>query len=240
MLLPPHSLQHNYLDDHTKQQLTDANRKRATPAVLEFCEWRKRKPRREPNCKVFQAKLAPPSVKRFVPKPRPGVPEHIVCRCGEEGNALAPLEEDSMVCHLNALLGKDGKEVVEAVAEAPETPKDWEQSPKTQAPERAPRPPTSHANVARPRAVAMRRGGQRWSTLVSAPTSRIARVMRPVLGDALWHSFVAHANAHYKEAFVGAFAGPVLACVGRDGAMCPPKPDDWASRGISGGALDEI
>ena len=56
----------------------------------------------------------------------------------------------------------------------------------------------------------LRRGKQHWSALVSAPTSRIARVMRPVLGDALWHSFVAHANAHYKEAFVGAFAGPVL------------------------------
>ena len=175
-------------------------------------EWRKRKRKPcEPNCRVIQAKLGPPSVKRFVPKPV--VPERVACRCDEEGDA--PLEEERMVCNLNALLGKEGMELVEAVAEAPETPEG--QPP--QAP--APRPPASPANAARPRAIAMRRGGQRWSTLVSAPTSRIARVMRPVLGDALWHSFVAHANAHYKEAFVGAFAGPVLACVGRDGAPCP-------------------
>jgi len=139
-------------------------------------EWRKRKRKPcEPNCRVIQAKLGPPPVKRFVPKPV--VPERVACRCDEEGDA--PLEEERMVCNLNALLGKEGMELVEAVAEAPETPEG--QPP--QAP--APRPPASPANAARPRAIAMRRGGQRWSTLVSAPTSRIVRVMRPVLGDAL-------------------------------------------------------
>ena len=51
----------------------------------------------------------------------------------------------------------------------------------------------------------VRRGKQRWSALVSAPTSRLAANMRPRLGEALWADFVAHANAHYKEAFVNAF-----------------------------------
>jgi len=56
-------------------------------------EWRKRKRKPcEPNCRVIQAKLGPPPVKRFVPKPV--VPERVACRCDEEGDA--PLEEDSL------------------------------------------------------------------------------------------------------------------------------------------------
>ena len=43
---------------------------------------------------------------------------------------------------------------------------------------------------------------------------RLARMMRPRLGDAYWAAFVAHANCHYKAAFVRAFAGPALRCVG--------------------------
>ena len=44
----------------------------------------------------------------------------------------------------------------------------------------------------------IRRGKQRWSALVSAPTSRLAAYMRDRLGDALWSDFVRHANRHYK------------------------------------------
>ena len=62
-------------------------------------------------------------------------------------------------------------------------------------------------------ALALRRAGHRWSALVTAPTLRIARMMRPVLGDALWATFVTHANARYKPAF----QAPVLRCVGKPG-----------------------
>ena len=51
----------------------------------------------------------------------------------------------------------------------------------------------------------VRRGKQRWSALVSAPTSRLAKCMRARLGDALWADFVSYANAHYKPAFVRMF-----------------------------------
>ena len=72
------------------------------------------------------------------------------------------------------------------------------------------------------RALALRRAGQRWSALVTAPTSRIARLMSPVLGESLWAKFVAHANAHYKNAFFAAFDGLVLRCVGSVcGGSCP-------------------
>ena len=70
--------------------------------------------------------------------------------------------------------------------------------------------------------LARRRAGQRWSALVTAPTSRIARIMRPVLDEACWAAFVAHANAHYRATFLAAFNGPLLRCVGRvGGAPCP-------------------
>ena len=48
--------------------------------------------------------------------------------------------------------------------------------------------------------------------------------MAPVLGEAQWQDFLAHATARYKRAFAGAFDPPsgVLKCVGRaDGAACP-------------------
>ena len=42
------------------------------------------------------------------------------------------------------------------------------------------------------------------------------------LGDAHWAAFVAHANRHHKAAFVRAFAGPTLRCVGPvGGGGCP-------------------
>ena len=57
---------------------------------------------------------------------------------------------------------------------------------------------------------------------MTAPSSRIARIMRPVLDEACWAAFVAHANAHYRAAFLAAFNGPLLRCVGRvSGAPCP-------------------
>jgi hypothetical protein len=40
-------------------------------------------------------------------------------------------------------------------------------------------------------------------TLVTAPTSRIARIMRPVLGDACWAAVMAHANAWLQCAVSG-------------------------------------
>ena len=129
-------------------------------------------------------------------------------------------EGERVVCNLNSLLGKEGMELVEA--ELPQSSTSEVRGQKTEPP--APSfihlpvglPPTQSAY-----AIAMRRGGQRWSSLVSAPTSRVARIMRPVLGYELWHRFVTHANAHYKDAFVAAFGGPVLSCVGRGGAPCP-------------------
>ena len=69
--------------------------------------------------------------------------------------------------------------------------------------------------------LALRRAGQRWSALVSAPTSRVARLMRPALGDAHWAVFVAHAMQRYKPAFLAAFAPPTLRCVGQAGKPCP-------------------
>ena len=58
---------------------------------------------------------------------------------------------------------------------------------------------------------------------MSAPSSRLARQMRPHLGAALWGEFVAHANRHYKARWLRAFApaSGVLRCVGAlDGAPC--------------------
>ena len=55
--------------------------------------------------------------------------------------------------------------------------------------------------------LACRRASQRWSALVTAPSSRIAGIMRPVLDKACWAAFVAHANAHYRAAFLAAFNG---------------------------------
>ena len=68
----------------------------------------------------------------------------------------------------------------------------------------------------------LRRGKQRWSALVAAPTSRLAGMMRERLGDAAWNAFVAHANEHYKDTYVRAFDADVLRCVGTvDGKPCP-------------------
>ena len=68
------------------------------------------------------------------------------------------------------------------------------------------------------RRLATRRAKQRWSALVSAPTSRLASYMR----ELLWSEFVSYANKHYKARLVRAFCKPSLRCVGRlDGTPCP-------------------
>ena len=70
--------------------------------------------------------------------------------------------------------------------------------------------------------LATRRAKQRWSALVSAPTSRLAGYMRDTLGPVLWADFVRHANQNYKAAYVQAFKQPTLRCVGRtDDTPCP-------------------
>ena len=51
----------------------------------------------------------------------------------------------------------------------------------------------------------VRRAKQRWSALVSAPSSRLAKCMRERLGEAHWWAFVRHANRRYKAAYVKAF-----------------------------------
>ena len=96
----------------------------------------------------------------------------------------------------------------------------------------APRPP--RATLSR---LARRRTAQRWSALVSAPGSRLARQMQPHLGPELWAAFVAHANRHYKVGWLRAFApeSGVLRCVGTlDGV---PRPHAAAvGRRAGGGA----
>ena len=71
--------------------------------------------------------------------------------------------------------------------------------------------------------VVRRRAGQRWSALLSAPTSRIARTMRSTLGEEHWAAFVSHVTQHYKRAFFAAFqpASGTLNCVGNRGQPCP-------------------
>jgi hypothetical protein len=69
-----------------------------------------------------------------------------------------------------------------------------------------------------------RRAGQRWSALVSAKTSRVSTLMRPLLGDELWLDFLDHATEHYKQPFLDAFDPPscALHCVGLcNGSPCP-------------------
>ena len=180
-------------------------------------EWRKRKVHTDDGCKVFQVQVVEqPMGKTFLPTPRPDVQERIECGFKAEG--------ERVVCNLNALLGKGGMKLVEAVVELPESPEVQGQEIASPAPRHPPspiHPPAGLPPMQSAYAIATRRGGQRWSTLVSAPTSRVARILRPVLGEVQWCRFVVYANAYYKDAFVAAFDGPVLACVGRGGTPCP-------------------
>ena len=68
-----------------------------------------------------------------------------------------------------------------------------------------------------------KRALQRWSTLVTADTSRISKLMRAQLGEH-WAYFVRYANKRYKQQFVEAFmpASNVLRCSGPSpGVPCP-------------------
>ena len=65
---------------------------------------------------------------------------------------------------------------------------------------------------------ARKRGIQRWSSLLTAESSRLAKAngMRQFLGEQCWRKFVQYANAHYREAFLQAFTPQdgVLRCKG--------------------------
>ena len=122
--------------------------------------------------------------------------------------------EERVVCRLDTVTAASHKDIIlcEAVLEFYETEVEAYDSPDE--------PPACASPIHCP--LARRRASKRWSALVTAPTSRIARIMRLVLGEASWAAFVAHANAHYRAAFLAAFNGPLLRCVGRvSGAPCP-------------------
>jgi hypothetical protein len=75
--------------------------------------------------------------------------------------------------------------------------------------------------------LARRRAAQRWSALVSAPGSRLARQMRPHLGMELWDEFVEHVNRHYKAGL----AARVCACIGRAALRGHPRRRAVHARG---------
>ena len=66
--------------------------------------------------------------------------------------------------------------------------------------------------------LARKRGIQRWSSLLTAQSSRLAKAngMRQFLGERCWDDFVQYANTHYREAFLQAFTPQdgVLSCKG--------------------------
>ena len=72
--------------------------------------------------------------------------------------------------------------------------------------------------------LARKRGIQRWSSLISAKSSRLAKThgMRQFLGERCWGDFVKHATAHYREAFLQAFTPQdgVLCCKGPLQSIC--------------------
>ena len=75
------------------------------------------------------------------------------------------------------------------------------------------------------RKVARKRAQQRWSALLTANGSRLAREMRGALGEQCWSEFLVHA-ARYKRSFLKAFDPPdgELRCVGKyGGAPCPAR-----------------
>lgn len=83
------------------------------------------------------------------------------------------------------------------------------------------RPLPSAAKVARKRAQ------QRWSALLTANSSRLAREMRGALGEEHWSQLVLHAS-QYKRAFVKAF-DPLdarLPCIGKSGGSPCPRSFD--------------
>ena len=122
-----------------------------------------------------------------------------------EERVVSRLDTVTAASHEDLILCEDVLEFYETEVEAYDSPDE---------------PPACASPIHCP--LARRRASKRWSALVTAPTSRIARIMRLVLGEASWAAFVAHANAHYRAAFLAAFNGPLLRCVGRvSGAPCP-------------------
>jgi hypothetical protein len=75
--------------------------------------------------------------------------------------------------------------------------------------------------------LARRRAAQRWSALVSAPGSRLARQMRLHLGTELWNELVEHVNQHYTRRLVVR----VFACVGRAALRGHPRRRAVHARG---------
>ena len=71
--------------------------------------------------------------------------------------------------------------------------------------------------------VLLRRGKQRWCQLLTATSSRIGIVMRPVLGHDLWTKFVNYASENFKDQFLAAFRFPIICCGRIDGTPCPQK-----------------
>ena len=77
--------------------------------------------------------------------------------------------------------------------------------------------------------LARKRGIQRWSSLLTAKSSRLAKAngMRQFLGERCWADFKEFANSNYREAFVNAFSPKdgVLRCKGpldpSGPAICP-------------------
>jgi len=72
--------------------------------------------------------------------------------------------------------------------------------------------------------LARKRGIQRWSSLISAKSSRLAKTqgMWQFLGERCWRDFVKHAATHYREAFLKAFTPQdgVLRCKGPLESTC--------------------
>ena len=160
-------------------------------------EWLKRTPScAPPDYPTTNMELCDPVGKQFKRKHPDKHEERVVCR----------LDTVSTVQHQDLILCEAVLEFDENEFEAHEF--------------EACEPLASASSIHSP--LARRRAGQRWSALVTAPSSRIARIMRPVLDEACWAAFVAHANAHYRATFLAAFNGPLLRCVGRvGGAPCP-------------------
>ena len=71
--------------------------------------------------------------------------------------------------------------------------------------------------------VARKRAQQRWSALLTANGSRLAREMRGALGEQCWAEFLVHA-AHYKRSFLKAFDPPdgELRCAGKRSMVVRP------------------
>jgi hypothetical protein len=76
--------------------------------------------------------------------------------------------------------------------------------------------------------LARRRAAQRWSALVSAPGSRLARQMRPHLGTEPWDEFVEHVHIVTLQ---GGLAARVCACIGRAALRGHPRRRAVHARG---------